>query len=135
MGIMESRFLLDLCNWALNTHEMPQHIRPRIKPKNSGLYVASIFSGIGGFELGLRRAGHNLVLACENNPEATTVLRTRFPELRLESDVCALRSIPQGVSLITAGFPCQDLSQAGRTAGIWGTNQDCVWEVFRLIRK
>lgn len=102
---------------------------------NHCLNIASLFSGIGGFELGLSRAGHNLVVACENNPEAAAVLRTRFPQLRLKSDVRTLRSLPRGVSLITAGFPCQDLSQAGQTAGIFGENSGLVWEVFRLIQK
>jgi DNA (cytosine-5)-methyltransferase 1 len=50
-----------------------------------------------------------------------------------EGDVRQLRSLPSDVELLTAGFPCQDLSQAGKTAGIEGTRSSLVGQVFRLL--
>lgn len=97
--------------------------------------VAGIFAGIGGFELGLGRAGHETLLFCENDPAAMSVLRTRFPDIPLRADVCRLRSLPRSTSLIVAGFPCQDLSQAGSTQGIAGARSGLVGEVFRLLEK
>jgi DNA (cytosine-5)-methyltransferase 1 len=97
------------------------------------LRVAGLFAGIGGLELGLSRAGHEAVLFCEIERGARAVLEARFPDVALAEDICALRSLPKGVELLTAGFPCQDLSQAGKTAGIEGSRSGLVEEVFRLI--
>jgi DNA (cytosine-5)-methyltransferase 1 len=96
------------------------------------LRVVGLFAGIGGIELGLRQAGHEAVLLCEWDPSAQRVLRERFADVPLEGDVRELRGLPQA-DLITAGFPCQDLSQAGMTAGIGGSRSGLVGEVFRLI--
>lgn len=95
--------------------------------------VAGLFAGIGGIELGLHRRGHRTALFCENEPTAMAVLSTRFPGVPLHSDVRSLKSLPRDTSLVTAGFPCQDLSQAGMTKGIAGTRSSLVGEVFRLI--
>ena len=95
--------------------------------------VASLFSGIGGFEKGLASAGHQVELFCENNADAQIVLRERFNGIPVHSDVRVLKALPASVDLVTAGFPCQDLSQAGQTAGIFGANSGLVWEVFRLL--
>jgi DNA (cytosine-5)-methyltransferase 1 len=96
------------------------------------LTVAGLFAGIGGIELGLHAAGHSTALLCEIDPGAKRVLEARFPEIELLSDIRELDALPD-VDLVTAGFPCQDLSQAGRTAGIAGRNSGLVEEVFRLI--
>lgn len=94
--------------------------------------VAGLFAGIGGIELGLRAAGHESMLLCEADPGATLVLQRKFPTARLSDDVRSLKSIA-GAELVAAGFPCQDLSQAGRTAGIRGGNSGLVGHVFRLL--
>lgn len=99
------------------------------------LVVAGLFAGVGGIELGLHRAGHETVLLCENEPGAMEVLRTRFPGVDLHGDVCKLEELPPEVSLVTAGFPCQDLSQAGKTAGIEGSRSGLVGQVFRLVEQ
>jgi DNA (cytosine-5)-methyltransferase 1 len=96
------------------------------------LTVAGLFAGIGGIELGLHEAGHESVLLCEVDSGASTVLRTRFPDVRWVHDVLDLKTVGD-VDLVTAGFPCQDLSQAGRTAGIRGGNSGLVGHVFRLL--
>jgi DNA (cytosine-5)-methyltransferase 1 len=95
--------------------------------------VAALFAGIGGLELGLHRAGHETVLLAENWPIAAAVLARRFPEIPNEGDVRELRSLPGRIDLLTAGFPCQDLSQAGKTAGINGKRSSLVANVFRLL--
>src|SRR5581483_4642612 len=98
------------------------------------LSVVGLFAGIGGIEVGLHQAGHRTELLCEIDPAAQRVLRTRFPEIPLTADVRELGSIPD-VGICAAGFPCQDLSQAGRTEGIRGTNSGLVAEVFRLVER
>jgi DNA (cytosine-5)-methyltransferase 1 len=94
--------------------------------------VAGLFAGIGGIELGLDRAGHETEVVCEIDDSAYSVLRERFSEVRIERDVRDLSSLPK-VDLVAAGFPCQDLSQAGLTAGISGQQSGLVQHVFRLI--
>jgi len=96
------------------------------------LRIAGLFAGIGGIEVGMHQAGHESVLLCELDPGAAGVLAQRFPDVRLTRDVRLLKSLGD-VDLVTAGFPCQDLSQAGRTAGIRGGNSGLVGQVFRLL--
>lgn len=98
------------------------------------LRAVGLFAGIGGLELGLDRAGHECVLLCENEPGAMAVLRSRFPEIDLHPDVRDLVELPDNTDLLVGGFPCQDLSQAGLTAGISGEKSSLVAEAFRLIR-
>ena len=97
--------------------------------------VAGLFAGIGGMELGLAKAGHATELLVEIDPGANAVLRARFPGIEQAADVRALKSLPSGIDLLAAGFPCQDLSQAGHTGGIHASRSGLVGEVFRLARK
>lgn len=97
------------------------------------LRVAGLFAGVGGLELGLSRAGHETALLCENDPSAKAVLKARFPDARLVDDVRELKELPRGTDLLAAGFPCQDLSQAGGTRGLEGDRSGLVGEVFRLL--
>ncbi len=97
-----------------------------------GLRVAALFAGVGGIEVGLKRAGHETELLCEWDAAAQRVLANRFPEIPLAGDIATLGELPV-VDLVTAGFPCQDLSQAGRTAGIKGQRSGLVEHVFRLL--
>jgi DNA (cytosine-5)-methyltransferase 1 len=95
--------------------------------------VGALFAGIGGLELGLHEAGHQTVLTCEIWEPAVAVLKERFAGVPNEPDVRAMRSLPSDIELLTAGFPCQDLSQAGMTAGIGGNRSGLVDHVFRLL--
>lgn len=95
--------------------------------------VAGLFAGIGGLEVGLGRAGHEASALCEVWDAATTVLKHRLPNVQIEPDVRDLKRLPDDVNLVTAGFPCTDLSQAGRTAGITGEASGLVSHVFRLL--
>jgi DNA (cytosine-5)-methyltransferase 1 len=96
-----------------------------------GLTVAGLFAGIGGIELGLDAAGHETTLLCDFEPTAQRVLVERFPGVALVGDVHEVIALPK-VDVIAGGFPCQDLSQAGRTAGINGDKSGVVTEVFKL---
>lgn len=110
--------------------------KPRISetPGSRSLRAVGLFAGIGGLELGLGSAGHQTLAFCEIEPAAQAVLRTRFPNIPVTADVLELEALPRKTQLITAGFPCQDLSQAGRTLGLRGSRSGLVGEVFRLLR-
>lgn len=97
--------------------------------------VAGLFAGIGGVELGFRAAGHEPVLFSEIWEPARAVLAARFGDVPNEADVRTLRDLPNSVELMVAGFPCQDLSQAGLTRGISGERSGLVGHVFRLLDK
>ena len=72
-------------------------------------------------------------LLCEYWEPASDVLKQRF-DADVVGDICDLESLPK-VDVVTAGFPCTDLSQVGRTAGIDGTESGLVREAFRLIEE
>lgn len=95
--------------------------------------VAGLFAGIGGLELGLAATGARTCLLCDNAPAARAVLDVRFPDAPKHDDVATLRALPVETDVLTAGFPCQDLSQAGLTRGINGTRSSLVAHVFRLL--
>ncbi|HXG57612.1 MAG TPA: DNA (cytosine-5-)-methyltransferase, partial [Thermoanaerobaculia bacterium] len=99
------------------------------------LRVAGLFAGIGGIELGLRRSHHDAALLCEIEPAAVAILEEHLSGIRLHDDIRSLAALPRSIDLIAAGFPCQDLSQAGRTAGITGSRSGLVAEVFRLLER
>lgn len=105
-----------------------QHAAPR-----PPLSTVGLFAGIGGIELGLSRAGHAARLFVEIDAGAQAVLEQRFPDTPIHADVTTLRTLPAGTELLAGGFPCQDLSQAGKTAGIAGARSGLVGEVFRLL--
>src|SRR5277367_6783705 len=97
------------------------------------MVVAGLFAGIGGFELGMASAGHRTSMLCEIWAPARAVLAARNPDLPLAPDIVDLRDLPSEVEAVVAGFPCQDLSQAGMTAGISGKRSGLVDHVFRLL--
>ena len=96
--------------------------------------VVGLFAGIGGFEVGFGQAGHDAVLLSEILPAARAVLSARLPNVPLNGDVQELSDLPGDAEVIAAGFPCQDLSQAGLTRGLDGDRSGLVGEVFRLAR-
>lgn len=95
--------------------------------------VVSLFTGIGGLDLGLSAEGHETIAFGENWAPACAVLKEHFPSTPNLGDVTSISELPSGVELMCAGFPCQDLSQAGKTAGIEGARSGLVGHVFRLI--
>jgi DNA (cytosine-5)-methyltransferase 1 len=96
--------------------------------------VAALFAGIGGIEVGLERAGFHTQYLCEWWEPAQSVLRRRFPEVPLVGDVEDVEVLPPA-AVVTAGFPCTDLSQAGMTAGIEGRNSGLVRRALALVEK
>ena len=113
----------------------------RFRGRNGGLVlklnVTALFAGIGGLETGLHRSGHTTSLFCENDPEAVAVLANRFPKTPLSFDVRdtqgLISDIDRHSNLLTAGFPCTDLSQAGLMQGFDGSKSSLVWKVFDLL--
>jgi DNA (cytosine-5)-methyltransferase 1 len=95
--------------------------------------LAGLFAGIGGLELGLHASGHESLLLCEIWEPARAVLSAKFPDVPLERDISQLKGLPSSTDVVVAGFPCQDLSQAGLTAGIVGKRSSLVGHVFRLL--
>lgn len=96
------------------------------------LRTVSLFSGIGGFECGLEAAGHKVILMSECDPYAQAVLKQKFRQVPIIDDVRAITKLPN-CDLLTAGWPCQDISIAGKTSGLMGKNSGLISEVFRLI--
>lgn len=99
------------------------------------LSVVGLFAGVGGIEKGLAEHGHCSTMLCELDPAGRAVLAKHFEGVKLEKDVMKLRSLPPDCDLLTGGFPCQDLSQAGRTAGIHGERSGLVAQVFKLLEQ
>lgn len=100
--------------------------------------VAGLFAGIGGIESGFHQAlgdDAETVLLCEWWEPAKAVLATRFPGVPLHPDVRELRDLPADLDVLAAGFPCTDLSQAGRTAGITGEQSGLVAHVFEMLHE
>ena len=95
--------------------------------------VTGLFSGIGGFELAFSQAGFETNLLVEIDPVARSVLKAQLPDIEVRSDVCDLSSLPSDTTIVTAGFPCQNLSMAGDKAGITGPKSGVVEKLFDLI--
>ncbi len=100
------------------------------------LRVGSLFSGIGGFDLAVQRAGATLVWFCEKDAAARSVLARHWPEVPCYDDVSAMRGAKMPpVDLLCGGFPCQDLSVAGRRAGLAGDRSGLWFEFLRVAQE
>lgn len=93
----------------------------------------SLFSGIGGFEEGAVRAGIVNVWACEIEDYQRKVLQKKYPSTKLYGDITELEN-PGYVDIISGGFPCQDISVAGKMEGITGKRSGLWSEMWRVIR-
>lgn len=100
----------------------------------SDLRTFTMFSGIGAIDLGLQRAGFEIVAQCEIEPYACRVLEKNFPGVPNLGDVTTADFSQVKASIIAAGFPCQDISNAGKRAGITGSRSGLFSEVIRAIR-
>jgi DNA (cytosine-5)-methyltransferase 1 len=104
------------------------------------LQVLDLFSGIGGFSLGLERAGMTTAAFCEIEPFCRAVLAKHWPGVPIYDDVRTLtgeRLAADGISVdvICGGFPCQDISLAGRGAGLSGERSGLWFEYRRVIEE
>ena len=96
----------------------------------------SLFSGCGGIDLGMEQAGHECVAQVEWDKNAAGVLKHRWPNVPLFCDVSKVTAddLPDA-DFITYGFPCQDLSVAGKREGLDGKRSGLFYEATRLIRE
>jgi len=97
--------------------------------------VVGLFAGIGGFELALSQTGFETGMLVEIDPVAQAVLKTRFPNAEIRTDVADVADIPSDTAILTAGFPCQNLSMAGDKSGINGKKSNVVAKMFALIQR
>ena len=98
--------------------------------------IGSLFSGIGGFELGLERGipGSRTVWQVEQNEFCQRVLRRHWPEAKLYDDIVGVGGNNlEEVDILCGGFPCQDLSFAGKRKGLDGKKSGLWWEMWRVI--
>ena len=101
--------------------------------KQRGLRFYDLFSGIGGFHLGLKRAGHECVGACEKEDWKRAVYSRHFPGIRIDKDAKAIDtgSLPD-FEILCGGFPCQAFSVAGNREGLADPRGDICFEVSRI---
>jgi len=99
--------------------------------------VLDLFSGIGGFSLGLERAGMKTVAFCEIDKKCHKVLQKHWPDVPIFEDVTTLKGeyIEETIDVICGGFPCQDISLAGKGAGLEGARSGLWSEFHRLIKE
>jgi len=104
----------------------------------ASLRVASFFSGIGGFDLGLEKAGMEIVFQCEVNRFCQKVLKKNWPDLPIISDINNVNEeqVPDA-EVWCGGFPCQDLSLAnqGKRKGLGGERSGLFYKYANLISK
>lgn len=92
----------------------------------------SLFSGIGGMDLGLERAGIHTLWQCEIDPFRRSILSTHWPNTPRYEDVRSLDDTAKRVDILFGGFPCQDLSTAGARKGIHAERSGLFFEFARL---
>jgi len=106
----------------------------------SKLTAVSLFAGVGGFDLAMERNGIDVVATVEIDKAARSVLENRFPKAQHFTDIKEITGdqlraagfIPDR-GILTGGFPCQDLSVAGKRAGLAGERSGLYWEIVRLV--
>jgi DNA (cytosine-5)-methyltransferase 1 len=102
--------------------------------------VLSLFSGVGGFDMGLEAAGMTTVFQCEIDKHARSVLDYHWPDVPKWDDVSTLTGahileMTGGVDLVAWGSPCQDLSLAGKRAGLTGERSGLFHQGIRIIKE
>jgi DNA (cytosine-5)-methyltransferase 1 len=101
--------------------------------------VASFFSGIGGFDLGFQRCGHEIVFQCEIDSFCNRILQHHWPQTSRRADIRRIDDVKDvpAADIWCAGFPCQDLSLALRTArpGLQGERSGLFYSLAKLIRQ
>jgi len=102
----------------------------------------SLFAGIGGFDLAMQRNGVKVVASVEIDKNCNKVLAQHFPDTKQFNDITEVKGsdlIGAGFrpdrGIITGGFPCQDLSVAGKRAGLAGARSGLFWEAARIVEE
>jgi DNA (cytosine-5)-methyltransferase 1 len=102
----------------------------------------SLFAGVGGFDLAMQRSGVKVVASVEIDKSCNQVLAKHFPDAKQFTDIQQTKGSdlidagfnPSG-GIITGGFPCQDLSVAGKRAGLAGERSGLFWHAARLVEE
>ena len=102
--------------------------------------VLSLFSGVGGFDLGLEAAGMETVFQCEWDKHATNILEKHWPHVPRWGDISTLTgkhilAHAPVIDVVAWGSPCQDLSVAGKRAGLEGSRSGLFHEGVRIIKE
>ena len=114
------------------------------EPANPVGNVAELFAGVGGFRIGLARAGWKTIFSNQWEPatkvqHASDVYVARFGEDgHTNEDIAKIKSLPENIDLLVGGFPCQDYSVAkslNSSKGLKGKKGVLWWEILRLVRK
>jgi DNA (cytosine-5)-methyltransferase 1 len=102
----------------------------------------SLFAGVGGFDLAMQRQGVKVVASVEIDKKCNEVLAKHFPDAKQFDDVTTVKGsdlIGAGFNpskgIIAGGFPCQDLSVAGKRAGLAGARSGLFWEAARIVEE
>lgn len=102
----------------------------------------SLFAGVGGFDLAMQRQGVKVVASVEIDKNCNKVLAQHFPNTKQFNDITEVKGsdlIEAGFTpdrgIITGGFPCQDLSVAGKRAGLAGARSGLFWEAARIVEE
>lgn len=97
--------------------------------------VGSLFSGVGGLDLGFERQGFSISWACDKEKTCRRILSKQFPNTKIYDDVCTLDPTKvEQVDIVIGGFPCQDLSVAGKKKGLAGERSGLFYEFIRIVR-
>jgi DNA (cytosine-5)-methyltransferase 1 len=99
------------------------------------LRMIDTFSGIGGFSLAARwLGGIETVQFVERDPYCQQVLAKHWPTVPIHDDICTFSPAPGSADIVCGGFPCQDISQAGKGAGLAGSRSGLFYELLRVVR-
>jgi DNA (cytosine-5)-methyltransferase 1 len=92
------------------------------------------FSGIGGFSLAARwLGGIETVQFVERDPYCQRVLAKHWPTVPIHDDICTFSPAPGSADIVCGGFPCQDISAAGKGAGLAGARSGLFYELLRVV--
>src|SRR5262245_43477090 len=94
-----------------------------------------LFTGLGGFTLAAEGEGFEPVAFCEIDEQCQRLLRRHYPQVEIINNVKEITKTRYGFrpTIITGGFPCQDLSVAGARAGLAGERSGLWFEYLRII--
>jgi len=101
----------------------------------------SLFAGVGGFDLGLEQSGHTCVGQVEIDKHAQKILKKHWPHVPLHDDVRTAidwakeNDLIGRVNIVCGGFPCQDVSVAGKRAGIAGARSGLFWDAIQFAQE
>lgn len=102
---------------------------------NPALRLLDTFSGIGGFSLAARwLGGFETVQFVERDPYCQRVLAKHWPTVPIHDDICTFNPEHGTADVVVGGFPCQDISTAGKGAGLAGERSGLFYELLRVIR-